>query len=307
MTPPSQSDAVSAASGCAPGELWPRIVSRSHNAIALGVLHTIDTHRQFIMDGGVEFVVRVAASLARKDQDRRRRSTMAAGGGRSPDPFLPPEAELLVADLSATHFAVLNKFNVLDHHLLIVTRQFENQETLLNEDDFDALWRCLIEFDSLGFYNGGSVAGASQVHKHLQLVPLPLGRREAVPVSAVLNPSAPPGAVTHCARLPFRHAWTRLTVKPSARALSQLYRRLLIQTGIDTVARGGAEYQSMPYNLLLTRGWMLVVPRSTECVQGVSINALGFAGSLFVRTPGQAQALLDRGPMSVLTQVGVEA
>ena len=32
----------------------------------------------------------------------------------------------------------------------------------------------LAEFDGLGFYNGGETAGASQPHKHLQIVPLPL-------------------------------------------------------------------------------------------------------------------------------------
>ena len=41
--------------------------------------------------------------------------------------------------------------------------------------DFDALARGLAAIDGLAFYNGGTVAGASQPHKHLQLVPVPLG------------------------------------------------------------------------------------------------------------------------------------
>lgn len=43
--------------------------------------------------------------------------------------------------LSATHTAVLNKFNVLQQHLLIVTYRCEQQEVLLTGADFEALWR----------------------------------------------------------------------------------------------------------------------------------------------------------------------
>jgi ATP adenylyltransferase len=68
----------------------------------------------------------------------------------------------------------LNKFNIIDHHLLIVTRTFKEQETWLTLQDFEAMWACLNEIDGLVFYNGGKTAGASQRHKHLQLVPLPL-------------------------------------------------------------------------------------------------------------------------------------
>ncbi|MES9860967.1 MAG: hypothetical protein ABW157_17270 [Candidatus Thiodiazotropha sp. LLP2] len=49
-----------------------------------------------------------------------------------------PEPSLTVSELSPTHIAVLNKFNVVNHHLLIVTSKFESQERLLNECDVDA-------------------------------------------------------------------------------------------------------------------------------------------------------------------------
>ena len=69
---------------------------------------------------------------------------------------------------------LLNKYNVVPHHLLIITRHFESQESALTQADFQALWTCLAEYDSLGFYNSGESAGASQPHKHLQTVPLPM-------------------------------------------------------------------------------------------------------------------------------------
>jgi ATP adenylyltransferase len=45
---------------------------------------------------------------------------------------------------------------------------------------------------------------------------------------------------------------------------------------------------------------MLLVPRSEECVEGVSVNALGFAGSLFVRDAARMEVIRRLGPMTVL-------
>lgn len=60
-----------------------------------------------------------------------------------------------------------------------------------------------------------------------------------------------------------------------------------------------------PYNLLVTRQSMLLVPRSVECFEGLSINALGFAGGLLVRDEAQLEILKAHGPMTALRQVSV--
>jgi ATP adenylyltransferase len=52
---------------------------------------------------------------------------------------------------------------------------------------------------------------------------------------------------------------------------------------------------------------MLLVPRSEERVEGVSINALGFAGSLFVRDAAQMQVIERLGPMAALQRVALPA
>jgi ATP adenylyltransferase len=128
-----------------------------------------------IEDGGVPFLVRQAANLARKEEASKLAAKSAADAASAwRDPFSPCEEALRVGDIGERHFLLLNKFNVLAHHLLIVTKDFEPQESLVGEDDFAALFACLDRFDGLGFYNGGTVAGSSQPHKHLQIVPLPL-------------------------------------------------------------------------------------------------------------------------------------
>jgi ATP adenylyltransferase/5',5'''-P-1,P-4-tetraphosphate phosphorylase II len=54
------------------------------------------------------------------------------------NPFLPYEEALWVAHLSETHTLLLNKFNLLDHHTLVVTRCFESQDDFLNDRDLEA-------------------------------------------------------------------------------------------------------------------------------------------------------------------------
>jgi sulfate adenylyltransferase (ADP) / ATP adenylyltransferase len=292
-----------------PGRLWRMLTERTRQAKASGHLHSIETAAYPLSENEIPFIVRVAANLKRKAEDKKRQSADF-------NPFLPPEAELTVSELSSTHRAVLNKFNVVDHHLLIVTRAFEDQETLLTQRDFAALWQCLGEYPSLGFYNGGAAAGASQKHKHLQLVPLPLypntgGDRSPYPFASLLQIDSLPGVVRTLARLPFQHRWCRLPTEWSRNPTEawmgshRLYLEMLSKCGINTLIQEGEARQSAPYNLLMTQDWMLLVPRSSEFCEGISVNGLGYLGSLFVTD----QAALDRlrriGPLQLLRSVSM--
>jgi ATP adenylyltransferase len=293
----------------APGNLAERIASVSAAALASGALLPIPTSYEFVEERGVRFFVRMLASLQRKD-DQRAAQRESAAAGQPVNPFLPYERALFVADVSESHVAILNKFNVVDHHLLIVTREFEDQRTLLTPRDFDAWWRCLAEYESLGFYNGGVEAGASQPHKHLQLVPLPLAPQgPAVPIEPLLR-AAREGAES--GKLPgfdFAHAFASLDaagpVNVAAGEAFERYASMLAQVGLRPPAGGGAELQSGPYCLLATRKWLLLVPRSREFFGSVSVNALGFAGALLVRNEEQLRAVREAGPLAVLRETAL--
>ncbi len=252
--------------------LWEKATERSERALAMGALSPIETAEEVVEDGGVPFAVRVIASLARKDKTR--------GGARNP--FLPPEPDLVVTEVGDSHLVVLNKFNVVPVHLLLVTRAFEDQAELLTEADFEALWACMAERDAFAFYNGGESAGASQRHRHLQLVPVPLGRGpERVPVERALD------------RLPFPHALA--DTPATARRAREVYLDLL-----RAVGRGHA---GAAYNLLVTRGWMMAVPRTRTRFDGISVNALGFAGSFLAKDRAQLETIRAAGPMRILREV----
>lgn len=275
---------------------WAAVVARAEAALAAGAMHDFECELQFVEDAGVDFVVRRATKFPRGES--------AAGRGRAapklPDnPFLDPEPHLVVGAVGDAHLAVLNKFSVLRQHLLLVTRHFVDQRTLLTERDFAALSECMRQAEVLAFYNGGAEAGASQAHKHLQVVTLPLSPRRSVPMSALLEREP----VT----LPFRHAFTRLAEGDAVRpdVLLARYRKLLDLAGVEAVRKDGLEWQSQPYSLVITHEWMLLVPRSRDRFEGFSINTLAFAGSFFVRDSAQLDAIARAGPMRVLASVAL--
>jgi len=262
----------------------------TRRALANGTLQPIETRPLLLDSDGVRFVVRAVSSLTHKDEARQ--------AAPAADPLGDYDPTLFVCDLGPSHYVLLNRFPLLAGHVLLVTRRFERQERLLAVEDFAALITCLSEVDGLGFYNGGVEAGASQPRKHLQLVPLPLAPEspDDVPMERVLGGGA---------RLVFRHAFERLRPQVTAPLLQDVYRELLRRCGISAAAAADGEVHSAPYNLLVRRRWMLVVPRSRACVGSISVNGLGFAGTLFVRSEEDLDRVRAVGPMQVLRAVAI--
>jgi ATP adenylyltransferase len=281
-------------------------VKRTSHALATGALDPIETESETLVDAGVRFIVRRVSSLARKAAGRALASAYAPARDGD-DKAFPVEPDLLVRELSATHFALLNKYPVIAHHVLLVTRSYAPQEALLDAADFQALAICLSEFEGLGFYNGGAAAGASQPHKHLQVVPLPLGDGDAVPIAVLFDLALAETGGAGVKGLPFRHAFARTGGSASVTGgrLLELYRELLTAAGITGITREGVPHQSAPYNMLVTTDWMLVVPRLRADFAGVSINALGYAGSIFVKNATELARVRETGPMAMLQGAAV--
>lgn len=295
-----------------PGTLWARIQAQTQSAIAVGALQSIPTECELISEAGIDWLVRILTNLVRKDRAQKKQEKKTAKSGKEFNPFLPYEPDLFVGDLSPSHLCLLNKFNVVDHHLLIVTREFEPQENWLTLADFAAMWACLAEFDGLVFYNGGKIAGASQKHKHLQIVPVPLVKNgPKIPIEPLLSSATFKGSVGTIADLPFVHGFARLdpdwvnSPVDGAAATLECYRTLLSAVGLLTEDDRDSQKQSGAYNLLATREWMLIVPRSQEDFHGISVNSLGFAGALLVRNAEQMQHLKQTKPMSILQNVAI--
>lgn len=294
---------MSAPLSAPPYQLWDAATQVARTALDSGALQPIQTVERVIVDGPIRFVTREVSSLLRK---------FAAQANAAPtrNPFLPFEPALHVADLSDEHVVLLNKFPVMAEHLLVITRQFVTQDSLIAPADFVVLARAMLSRPCIAFYNAGRNAGASQPHRHLQLVPLPLeSTGSATPIDAVLQGAHGREGRNAAPALGYNHAlgWIGAPAFADAasagEALYACYRRLLTTLDIGEIAHADGPRQSHPYNLLATRDWMLIVPRSRECHEDISISALGFAGSLFVKDERQFELVKRVGPRALLARV----
>ena len=305
-------------------DLRPRAAAVGAAALETGALVPLGTTTTLVADGPLPFRVHLLERLTWKV---RRTDDLRAAGS---NPFLPPEPALCVADLGPTHRAVLNKFPVVADHILILTRAFEHQQALLTRADCAAAAACLASLDGLVFYNGGAQAGASQAHKHLQIIPLPLAdwppdaaARAAAGLPGGDDPEAAlsdgrfpleaawaaapddgQGTPSQSPWLPFRHALVHLQPARGdapadphldADALHAAFTRACVAVGLTGLAP--------IYNLLLTRRHLLVVPRVRERTAGVALNALAFAGSLLVPHPALLETVRRVGPLRLLRGV----
>lgn len=282
-----------------------------------GALQPIETAVETVKSAaGLEFVLRVVQNVDRKHNagERRRRDPTVSAGANAKrfNPFLPYEQAMYVQHVGLRHVLLLNKFPVVDAHVLLVTTEYEAQNSLLTADDFRALCEVLREMDGLAFYNAGTIAGASQHHKHLQIVGGELApnlRRGQSPLDEMVmrcekvNGDEPFGM----ASLPFAHLAIGVgDAMSDERRAGEIcmarYTQLLdeLSRQVDGLAAPFA------YNLVVNRRWMMVVPRREECYQGVSVNSLGFVGCLLVRDAQQLELIKSKGPMTVLEHTGFE-
>merc|ERR1719510_369535 len=96
---------------------------------------------------GTKCMVRVAKNLREKPPH---------GAKRKKDPFAPPfEDGPFVTELTKTHNVLLNKYNLFERHILITTKEFEDQESELTLEDFEAAWKAMSELDGLVYFNKG--------------------------------------------------------------------------------------------------------------------------------------------------------
>ncbi len=222
--------------------------------------------------------------------------------GPKPNPFRPWDPRLEVDPVGQSHVVILNKYPVQIGHLLLITREWAPQLGWLDAADWHAVSAVNDQVKGLWFFNCGPVAGASQPHRHLQLLP----RRSCDPVCP-------------------RDAWfaSRRTGGGSAEGTDPLDRSCVVasvsaddispeelqRTYLSLCARAGVgqpDLDPLPrqaYNLLIGRQWMALILRERDGVHGFSVNALGFAGYLLSTDGSDREWLQTQGPDALLREV----
>ena len=221
--------------------------------------------------------------------------------GPKPNPFLPWDPALQVELLGTEHVLILNKFPVQRGHVLLITQSWQPQPGWLQPRDWQAL--AAVEADTAGlwFFNSCAAAGASQPHRHLQLLPRSPGEASC-PLAA--------GVLAQLAREQPAWPWLyelsprrRFGCSDAAEELEELYQHHQQQLGLGHPSHQVAPVA--PYNVLLDPAWFMTVVRRREHWAGLSINALGFAGSLLVTPQSDVDWLQDHGPYALLEAVAV--
>lgn len=192
------------------------------------------------------------------------------------NPFLPFDRNLLVSDLNSEYALIFNKFCVVPEHLLIITKEFVHQAAPYSPRDFEVVDEILIALKDkkpLAFYNSGPEAGASQEHRHFQVIPTEVSPIEdhIVAVDQFDEPFSIPLYSS------FKHGCIRKNSSSYSSVKNwyfDAYEKLMAY----------CKMQSTPYNLLWTEDWMLMVPRRKEFSDdgANSLNAMAFAGYFLI-------------------------
>lgn len=237
------------------------------------------------------------------------------------DPFAKEniEHELFVTQLHSTHNLLFNKFNVVDEHMVLSTIEFALQEEPLDVADFRAMWTAMQGLDAFAFFNCGSESGASQPHKHMQLMTYPslkaITGLDMPPLLHFIDQKlceCPTTRIVQLPELPFCHFLHRVDLaadvdgEKAAERIVAIYNKILEQLKHVNPAATSSKPSSMPvaYNLLLTSSFLFVIPRKVPSYNGVEVNSIGFIGSFFVHNNEQRVSFKTHGgPMELLRHV----
>jgi len=269
--------------------LWQAALERSDQACRQGSLVPLIT-RLISPEGWAPFQLRRLCSATPKH--------LRAAGPRA-NPFLPWEPPLEVERLSESHVLLLNKYPVQAGHVLLITQAWAAQNGWLEAAD----WRSVLAVDQdtsgLWFFNSSAQAGASQPHRHLQLLP-----RHSGEPSCSLEPALRAQLRGEAAPWPWLYQLSARSAGETAADLAAHYRHGAIALGLGNPAAAGIPLH--PYNLLFCREWFLMIRRRQEHVAGFSINALGFAGYLLWTEHSDLDWLKVHGPWALLEAVAAK-
>lgn len=229
----------------------------------------------------------------------RKSSTYSAN---TVNPFLPPDPALTVGRLGDYHHLILNKYPVCETHLVLARVDFIDQRCAIQYEDFLAVALLLVECGGLGFFNGGPDAGASQAHFHLQWLPSVEGNPSIQPLTEELDRSLDHQLQRH-ELWDFEHAFIYLHPSENphdyARELFVAYQAVCQQ--LQLIAD---EHGFMPaMNVLVQDGWLLIIPRRHDELEHISLNALSFAGVIYVRRLEYVQHIKNQGVLRLFAEV----
>ena len=211
------------------------------------------------------------------------------------NPFNPWDKELELDNVGDNHQLILNKYPVQKGHILLITNSWKPQNGWLDILDWQAIQYVNKDTTGLWFFNSSPLAGASQPHRHIQLL-----RRNNYEINCprenwLLNLKT---NKDNNKKLHQNIIVSEFNFLENSRNIYNLYLKLSKEIGLgDPIIDDKPKY---PYNLLITNNWIAIIKRSKDHLYGFSINGLGFAGYLLVTEKSDIEYLKKYGPEKLL-------
>ena len=215
--------------------------------------------------------------------------------GPKQNPFYPWEKILEIDKIGDHHQLILNKYPVQKGHILLITNNWKPQNGWLDINDWKAIQHVNKDTSGLWFFNSSPIAGASQPHRHFQLL-----RRSKDEISCPREKwflEMELSKDSDC-KLKKNIIVSKFNFLENSISLFELYLELCKKLGLgDPINNIQPKY---PYNLLITNKWIAVIKRKYDHIHGFSINGLGFAGYLLVTEKSNINYLRKFGPEKLL-------
>ena len=215
--------------------------------------------------------------------------------GPKHNPFKPWDKALEIDSIGYDHQLILNKYPVQIGHILLITNEWKEQNGWIDIKDWEAIKKVNKDTTGLWFFNSGPLAGASQPHRHIQLL-----RRNTSELSCPREKW-----ILDFSDVNYKNEKLRknIIIKKFSKSLNkenihQIYKDLSHKLGL-----GEPEIDKKPkypYNLIFTDNWMVLIKRKTDNLHGISVNALGFAGYILVTEKSNIKYLKKYGPEKLL-------
>jgi len=217
--------------------------------------------------------------------------------GPKQNPFNPWDKVLEIDKIGANHQLILNKYPVQNGHILLITKKWRPQDGWLDIDDWEAIQKVNNDTSGLWFFNSSPTAGASQPHRHFQLLRRSHGEpscpREKWFIELELNKN-------FNSKLKKSIAVSLFNFSQDSLNIYNLYLNLAQRLGLGDPTKDVKPKH--PYNILITNKWIAIIKRKKDHIQGFSINGLGFAGYILVTRKSNIDYLKKNGPEKLLEE-----
>ena len=214
--------------------------------------------------------------------------------GPKVNPFNPWDKPLEIEKIGKTHQLILNKYPVQIGHILLITNKWMPQNGWLDINDWYAIKTVNNDTSGLWFFNSGPLAGASQPHRHIQLLRRDIRENVCPRDKWFLNFNK-----YKVNNKLFKNIIVRpFNFSDNINDIYRIYVELSMDIGLGNPLKD--KIPKKPYNLLITNRWIALIKRANDKILGFSVNALGFAGYLLVTEKSDTRYLKSNGPEILL-------